>query len=333
MTPVQNLVAGYGSIRVLRGVDLVVRRGEVVALLGANGSGKSTLLNAISGFIRPRAGRIRLEGQEIAGRPPHWTFRRGVVQVSQGRDLFPDMSVEENLALGAAVRGDVRAGLPRTYELVPRLAARQRQTCAAVRRRAADGGDRPGAMSDPRSCSSTAVGRPRPVFVAEIGRIVERLQGGRDDGIDGRAERPAGPRRADRFVALRDGVVLAHGPVSDLRGGVRGPRAPHLSVAGRATDASSSRPTTYRVRPATLDDIPPSRTSVRDVRGDGASIASPPRSSMRPSAGISPRPCPPAPSWPGWWSTGAGSWRAGVSSSARSSRDRGSCGGSPKGSW
>ena len=125
---VEGLVAGYGQIQILRGVDLAVRRGEVVALLGANGSGKSTALNTISGFIRPMVGRIRLDGQDIAGHPPHRTFRRGVVQVSQGRDLFPDMTVEDNLLLGAAIRGDAHAGLARAYDLFPRLAARRQQS-------------------------------------------------------------------------------------------------------------------------------------------------------------------------------------------------------------
>ncbi|PYM42401.1 MAG: hypothetical protein DME16_23890 [Candidatus Rokuibacteriota bacterium] len=75
---VESLVAGYGHIQVLRGVDLAVRRGEIVALLGANGSGKSTALNTISGFIRPMAGRIRLDGQDIAGHPPHQVFVRAL---------------------------------------------------------------------------------------------------------------------------------------------------------------------------------------------------------------------------------------------------------------
>ena len=82
--------------------------GEVVALLGANGSGKSTCLNAVSGFVRPWAGSIRLNEQEIVGGLPHQMFRHGIVQVSQSRDLFPGMSVEENLRLGSWVRGRFR---------------------------------------------------------------------------------------------------------------------------------------------------------------------------------------------------------------------------------
>ena len=91
--------------------------GEVVALLGANGSGKSTLLNVLSGFVRPRRGSIRLDGVELAGLPPHRTFRRGIVQVSQARDLFPEMSVEENLRLGAWTRrGNAAQLLEGIYE-------------------------------------------------------------------------------------------------------------------------------------------------------------------------------------------------------------------------
>ena len=101
---VRGVEAGYTQKQILFGVDLSVREGEVVALLGANGSGKSTVLNTVSGFVRPMAGSIKLSGQELAGKRPHQTFRRGIVQVSQSRDLFPDMSAEDNLMLGAVVR-------------------------------------------------------------------------------------------------------------------------------------------------------------------------------------------------------------------------------------
>ena len=217
---VEALVAGYGAVRVLRGVDFTVGRGEVVALLGANGSGKSTALNTISGFIRPAAGRIRLDGRDIAGRPPHWTFRRGVVQVSQGRDLFPDMSVEDNLRLGAAVRGDVEAGLPRAYALFPRLAERRRQAVRSL-----SGGEQQmvaigrALMSDPvLLLLDEPSGGLAPVFVAEIGRVVERLKAAGTTVLMVEQNVRLALAVADRFVALRDGQLLAGGPVSDLRG-------------------------------------------------------------------------------------------------------------------
>src|ERR1700674_1614447 len=87
----------------------------------ANGSGKSTVLNTVSGFVRPWAGSIRLDGEELAGKAPHEIYRRGVIQVSQARDLFPDMSVEDNLRLGAPVRRGNLGWVPaRVSPFVPR---------------------------------------------------------------------------------------------------------------------------------------------------------------------------------------------------------------------
>jgi len=217
---VEGLVAGYGQIRILRGVDLAVRRGEVVALLGANGSGKSTALNTISGFIRPMAGRIRLDGQDIGGQPPHRTFKRGVVQVSQARDLFPDMTVEDNLQLGAAIRGDAHAGLARAYELFPRLAARRRQAVRSM-----SGGEQQmvaigrALMGDPTLLLlDEPSGGLAPVFVTEIGRVVQGLKAEGTTVLMVEQNVRLALAVADRFVALRDGQVLAHGPVADLRG-------------------------------------------------------------------------------------------------------------------
>ncbi len=218
---VEGLVAGYGRLPVLRGVDFGVGAGEVVALLGANGSGKSTALNTISGFIRPMEGRIRLAGEEIGGRPPHWTFRRGVVQVSQARDLFPDMSVEDNLRLGAAVRGDARAGVERAYRLFPRLAERRRQTVRTM-----SGGEQQmvaigrALASEPRLLLlDEPSGGLAPVFVGEIGQTVERLRGEGITILLVEQNVRLALRVADRFVALRDGRVLCEGPVRELTGG------------------------------------------------------------------------------------------------------------------
>jgi len=217
---VEGLVAGYGQIQVLRGVDLAVRRGEVVTLLGANGSGKSTALNTISGFIRPMAGRIRLDGQDIAGYPPHRTFRRGVVQVSQARDLFPDMTVEDNLQLGAAIRGEARTGLARTYDLFPRLSARRRQSVRSM-----SGGEQQmvaigrALMGDPTLLLlDEPSGGLAPVFVTEIGRVVQRLRSEGTTVLMVEQNVRLALAVADRFVALRDGLVLAEGPVGDLQG-------------------------------------------------------------------------------------------------------------------
>jgi branched-chain amino acid transport system ATP-binding protein len=207
-------------VQVLRGVGFAVGRGEVVALLGANGSGKSTALNTISGFIRPMGGRIRLEGEEIGGRPPHWTFRRGVVQLSQARDLFPDMSVEDNLRLGAAVRGGAPAGLDRVFELFPRLAERRRQTVRSM-----SGGEQQmvalgrALMGQPRLLLlDEPSGGLAPVFVTEIGHTIERLKAAGATMLMVEQNVRLALKVADRFVALRDGQVLVDGPVSELSG-------------------------------------------------------------------------------------------------------------------
>ena len=101
---VDGLHVSYGTKEVLRGIDYRISEREVVAVLGANGSGKSTSLNAISGFVPPTAGSVTFDGINIAALPAHQIFRLGVIQVSQSRDLFPNLTVEHNLRLGATVR-------------------------------------------------------------------------------------------------------------------------------------------------------------------------------------------------------------------------------------
>ena len=217
---VAGLVAGYGRVPVLRGVDFEVAPGEVVTLLGANGSGKSTALNTISGFLAPAAGRIELDGQPVAGRPPHWVFRRGIVQVSQGRDLFPDMTVEDNLVLGAAVRGGGAATLPGVYEVFPRLAARRRQ-----RVRTMSGGEQ-----QMVALGRALMGRPRlllldepsgglaPRFVEEIGAVIRRLKELGTTMLVVEQNIRLAFRLADRFIVLRAGRVAETGGVAELGG-------------------------------------------------------------------------------------------------------------------
>jgi ABC-type branched-subunit amino acid transport system ATPase component len=114
-----DVVAGYDEVDVLRGVSLVVRAGDIVAIIGANGAGKSTLLRTVFGMVAPRAGRIRFAGAEIGGRPSIQILKSGIGYVPQGRCNFPAMTVEENLEMGAylrrdaGVRGDIEALLAR----------------------------------------------------------------------------------------------------------------------------------------------------------------------------------------------------------------------------
>jgi branched-chain amino acid transport system ATP-binding protein len=104
MLEIRTLHAGYGRVPVVRGIDLTVRRGEIVLVLGANGAGKSTLLRAATGFIKPSRGAVLLEGQDITGWAPEEVARRGMRLVLDGHRVFPELSVADNIRLGAAIR-------------------------------------------------------------------------------------------------------------------------------------------------------------------------------------------------------------------------------------
>jgi branched-chain amino acid transport system ATP-binding protein len=130
MLTVKGLETGYGRIQVLRGVDMEVRAGGMVALLGGNGTGKSTMLKALSGLLPVWSGTIEFEGEPIHGMRPDQIVRRGLVQVTQGKDAYPAMTVEENLKLGAFIRTDKRGvadDLERVYSFFPRLRERRGQ--------------------------------------------------------------------------------------------------------------------------------------------------------------------------------------------------------------
>lgn len=130
MLEVHDLHVNYGSIRALRGISLTVQEGEVVALIGANGAGKTTLLNTISGFYRPRQGNILFRGEEIQDLPPNAIVARGIAQVPEGRSILAQMTVMENLEMGAYSRKDplgVKSDLSKILEWFPRLRERRSQ--------------------------------------------------------------------------------------------------------------------------------------------------------------------------------------------------------------
>ena len=131
----QALRAGYGSIDILHGVSLEVRAGEIVSIIGPNGAGKSTAFKTIVGFLTPRAGRVMFNGEEITGLRPDLVLRRGLAYVPQGRIVFPQMTVLENLEMGAYIERDagrVAAALERVYALFPVLADRRRQNAGTM---------------------------------------------------------------------------------------------------------------------------------------------------------------------------------------------------------
>ncbi len=127
MLELHEIHARYGAISALRGVSIIVSQGELVALLGANGAGKSTTLGCIAGVMRPWQGSITFEGNSLIDKPPEHIARMGISLVPEGRDIFPSLTVEENLRLGAYVRnekGEYRRNLEEVYELFPVLKER-----------------------------------------------------------------------------------------------------------------------------------------------------------------------------------------------------------------
>ncbi|MCR5290677.1 MAG: ABC transporter ATP-binding protein [Treponema sp.] len=130
MLNVKNLVVSYGGIKALRGIDLEVGDGEIVSLIGANGAGKSTLLRSISGLIKPDSGEITFDGEPVAGQEIARICKKGISLVPEGRKVFTDLTVLENLKIGAYLRNDkaeIAKDLEWVYELFPRLKERNWQ--------------------------------------------------------------------------------------------------------------------------------------------------------------------------------------------------------------
>ena len=130
MLKINDMHAGYGNLKILRGIDMHVPTGGIVTLLGGNGTGKSTLLKAVSGLIPLMEGEVLFDGVNISNMKPHERVRLGLVQVTQAKEAYPAMTVEENLMLGAYIRRDrtdIVADLERVYEMFPVLRERRKQ--------------------------------------------------------------------------------------------------------------------------------------------------------------------------------------------------------------
>jgi branched-chain amino acid transport system ATP-binding protein len=182
MLEVRDINTFYGKIQALWGVSLRIDDKEIVALVGSNGAGKTTLLNTISGLIHPASGSIEFLGTRIDGLTPHAIVELGMSHIPEGRKLFPDMSVRENLEMGAYTKRvwkDKQQILDRVYELFPILKARQGQLASTL-----SGGEQQmvamgrGLMSQPRLC---IVDEPSsglaPLIVDEIFGIIQGLRG------------------------------------------------------------------------------------------------------------------------------------------------------------
>ncbi|MCW5764510.1 MAG: ABC transporter ATP-binding protein [Phycisphaeraceae bacterium] len=132
---VKNLSVAYGAIKALHGVDLSVEQGQILTLIGCNGAGKTTTLRAISGMVRPSAGQVLLDGKPVTGLKPHEIVRLGMSHCPEGRGIFANLTVDENLALGAFMRRDhaaVNQDRQRVFTLFPRLKERLKQNAGTL---------------------------------------------------------------------------------------------------------------------------------------------------------------------------------------------------------
>lgn len=135
MLKINDLNVYYGNIQALKGVSLEINKGEIVTLIGANGAGKSTLLKTISGLLKPKQGEILFEDQSIGGKVAQAIVKKGISQVPEGRRVFSNMTVEENLELGAYLRKDkpgIREDFEKVYHLFPRLHERRKQQAGTL---------------------------------------------------------------------------------------------------------------------------------------------------------------------------------------------------------
>ena len=217
---IAGLRGGYGPVEVLRGVDLVIHPREVVAVLGSNGVGKSTLNNTVCGLFPAFAGSVRFAGRDITRAGTADIVAAGLIQVPEGRRVFPNLSVLENLELGSYRRGRERRAttLAHVFAVFPRLAERQRQSAGTL-----SGGEQQmlaigrGLMGDPRLLilDEPSLGLS-PLLVEEMFALIRRLN---DDGLAVLlVEQNVGESLAvaDRAYVLENGAVRFHGTPAEL---------------------------------------------------------------------------------------------------------------------
>jgi branched-chain amino acid transport system ATP-binding protein len=218
MLEVRDLSVFYGDAQALAAVSLDVAEGEIVAIIGANGAGKTSLIRTVGGVLAPRHGSIRFHGREIAGQPSHRVCNLGIGQVAEGRQVFPSLTVLENLQIGAMLpraRAGAAQTLARVYTMFPRLHERRQQSAGTL-----SGGEQ-----QMLAIGRCLMGAPRlimfdepslglaPAIVSEVLRVIERLN--RDDGMTVllvEQNVAASLRLAHRAYVLENGGVVLEGP-------------------------------------------------------------------------------------------------------------------------
>jgi branched-chain amino acid transport system ATP-binding protein len=217
----KSIVAQYGQVRALKGISVTIRQGENVTLLGANGAGKSTTLKCISGLLRISSGSILFQGERIDHLPPHKIIREGITQVMEGRHLFPDLDVLENLRLGAYLTNDrqaIQQRIDRVFGYFPILKERQKQLASTF-----SGGEQQmlamgrGLMASPHllMLDEPSLGLA-PILVQEVGKIIRAIN---RDGvtlllIEQNAQMAL--RLANRGYVLETGTIALEGTSQEL---------------------------------------------------------------------------------------------------------------------
>lgn len=215
---IDALSSGYGSVPVVREVTLGVARGEIVAVLGKNGMGKSTLLKTIMGFVRPLSGSVLFDGAEVAGAPPHRMARAGVAHAPQEKTLFQDLTVEENLRLGALSDRAFRDRLQDVEAVFPRMVERLKQRAGTL-----SGGEQKMLLM-----SRALIARPKLMLVDEISEGLQPTMVDRMADALTRARAELGVAVllveqhldfalsvADRYAVLKLGEIIDEGSAGD----------------------------------------------------------------------------------------------------------------------
>lgn len=218
---VENLSVNYGVIPALKKINFVVNEGEVVALIGANGAGKTTTLHTITGLVPKAGGKIIFDGRDITNKPAHEIVKMGMAHVPEGRRVFPDLSVYQNLMLGAYTRKDqneIKQTLEEVYEHFPRLKERYKQPAGTL-----SGGEQQmlamgrALMSKPKMLlmDEPSMGLS-PIFVNEIFKIIEKVskQGVTVLLVEQNAKKAL--NIADRAYVLETGSITMSGKADDL---------------------------------------------------------------------------------------------------------------------
>jgi branched-chain amino acid transport system ATP-binding protein len=221
MLTLENISVGYGAIRALKGVSMHVEQGEVVTLIGANGAGKTTTLRTITGLLSPTEGRVLFEGQEISGRPTHQLVARGISMSPEGRGVFANLTVRENLMMGAYLKKnktEINADLERGFRMFPRLKERESQKAGTL-----SGGEQQmlamarALMSRPRLLllDEPSLGLA-PLVVHTIFEAIDEIRGEGTTILLVEQNAHAALKHSDRAYVLETGRIVMEGPSKEL---------------------------------------------------------------------------------------------------------------------